>query len=247
MKKIIIILTIITGLFNNILGQNYTISGEFTAHYKASMKLGENNFKTENFTYIFGKSSSYFASDTNFQSENSGDFGIGSYFPERFIFFNNKFNVSGKFVQSAISYDENVIFKWKIQNERKVINGVNCQLATTIKFGREWSAYFAKEYPFPFGPAKFGGLPGLIFEVSDSTGDYKFVLQDLKKQNIPINIKLDNYKKLSKTDYLKARKNTEFSISSFPGLPVQQSREFEKKLERLKQMNNNPLELKPFE
>jgi len=30
-------------------------------------------------------------------------------------------------------------------------------------------------------------------------------------------------------------------------MPANQSREFERKLEKLREMNNNPLELKPFE
>ncbi len=244
MKKLLTILFILT-LVNPFFGQ--TIQGEFIAHYKGTMELGDSNVKNEDFTFIFGNNSSYFASDTNYQFENTGDFGIGSYFPERFIFTNNAFNVSGKYVQTLISYNEDVKFDWKIQNQKKLINGVNCQLATTKKYGRIWSAYFAKEYPFSLGPVKFGGLPGLIFEVSDSTGQYKFIIEDLKKQNVLLKLSLGNYKKLSKADYLKARDNSEFSIASFPGMPVQQTKEFEKKLEKLKQMNNNPLELKPFE
>lgn len=224
-----------------------TIKGEFIAHYKGTMQLGDNNVKNEDFTFIFGNESSYFASNTNYQFENTGDFGIGSYFPERFLFLNNTYCISGKYVQTLISYNENIKFDWKIQNQKKLINGVNCQLATAKKYGRNWSAYFAIEYPFPFGPAKFGGLPGLIFEVSDSTGQYKFVIEDLKKESIVLKLSLINYKKLSKQDYFKARENSEFSIASFPGMPVQQTKEFEKKLEKLKQMNNNPFELKPFE
>ncbi|WP_294301167.1 GLPGLI family protein [uncultured Chryseobacterium sp.] len=244
MKKLITILFALN-LINYAFSQ--TIYGEFTAHYRGTMQLGDNNIKNEDFTFIFGHNSSYFASDTNYQFENTGDFGIGSYFPERFLYINNTYSVSGQYVQTLIAYDENTKFDWKIQDRKKLINGVNCQLATARKFGRNWSAYFAKEYPFPFGPVKFGGLPGLVFEVSDSTGQYKFVIEDLKKENIVLKLNLNNYKKLSKSNYLKARENSEFSIASFPGMPVQQTKEFEKKLEKLRQMNNNPLELKPFE
>lgn len=246
MKNITIIFVFFCAIFNKSFAQK-NIMGQYVAHYKATMLLGKNNWKNENFTFIFGQSSSYFASDINYQSENSGEFGFGSYFPERFIFSDNKYNVSGKYVDTSVLYEEQVSFKWKIETQKKFINGVYCQLATTVKYGRKWSAYFAKEYPFPLGPVKFGGLPGLIFEISDSTGDYKFVLEDLKKQDIVVKIGLESYKKLSKADYLKARNNSEFSIASFPGMPAQQTRDFEKKLEKLKEMNNNPLELKPFE
>ncbi|MCY0976129.1 GLPGLI family protein [Chryseobacterium wangxinyae] len=245
MRNITIILILFT-LFSKSFAQ-IKISGQYIAHYRATMVLGKNNLKNENFTFIFGNSSSYFASDINYQSENSGEFGFGSYFPERFIFSDEKYHVSGKYVETSISYEERVVYKWKIEGQKKFVNGVYCQLATTVKYGRKWNAYFAKEYPFQLGPAKFGGLPGLIFEISDSTGEYKFVLEDLKKQDISLKINLENYKKLTKSDYLKARNNSEFSIASFPGMPIQQTREFEKKLEKLKEMNNNPLELKPFE
>lgn len=245
--KILLIALFFLFAHNKLLCQKSSISGSYIAHYKGTMLLGENNVKTEDFILIFSSKSSYFASNTNYMSENSGDFGFGSYFPERFIFSDDKYNVSGKYVDTSILYEEQVNFKWKIEAQKKFINGVYCQLATTTKYGRRWNAYFAKEYPFPLGPAKFGGLPGLIFEISDSSGDYKFVLEDLKKQDINIKISLESYKKLSKTDYLKARNNSEFSIASFPGMPVQQTRDFEKKLNKLKEMNNNPLELKPFE
>ncbi len=244
MKKLITILFTLNIIYSAL---SQTIQGEFIAHYKGTMQLGDNNLKNEGFTFIFGHNSSYFASDTNYQFENTGDFGIGSYFPERFLYMNNIYNVSGKYVQTLIAYDENTKFDWKIQNHKKLINGINCQLATTKKFGRDWFAYFAREYPFPFGPVKFVGLPGLIFEVSDSAGQYKFIIEDLKKENINLKLSLNSYKKLSKSNYLKARENSEFSIASFPGMPVQQTKEFEKKLQKLRQMNNNPLELKPFE
>lgn len=244
MKKLITILLTLS-IINSAFSQ--TIHGEFITHYKGTMQLGDNNVKNEDFTFIFGHNSSYFASDKNYQFENTDDFGIGSYFPERFLYMNNMYSVSGKYVQTLIAYDENTKFDWKIQNQKKLVNGINCQLATARKFGRNWSAYFAREYPFPFGPVKFGGLPGLIFEVSDSTGQYKFVIEDLKKENISVKLSLNNYKKLSKSNYLIARENSEFSIASFPGMPVQQTKEFEKKLEKLRQMNNNPLELKTFE
>lgn len=245
--KILLITLLFVFANNNLFAQKAPVSGSYIAHYKGTMLLGKNNVKTEDFTFIFGNKSSYFASNTNYMSENSGDFGFGSYFPERFIFSDNKYNVSGKYVETSIAYEEIVNYRWKIENQKKFINGVYCQLATTKKFGRNWNAYFAKEYPFPLGPVKFGGLPGLIFEISDNKGEYKFVLEDLKKQDIVVNLNLSNYKKLSKSDYIKARENSEFSIASFPGMPAQQTREFEKKLEKLKEMNNNSIEPEPFE
>ncbi|KGO08779.1 hypothetical protein KS04_19695 [Elizabethkingia miricola] len=40
-----------------------------------------------------------------------------------------------------------------------------CYKATAIFRGSNIVAYFTKEIPYPTGPYKFGGLPGLILEV----------------------------------------------------------------------------------
>lgn len=40
--------------------------------------------------------------------------------------------------------------------------------------GRQWIAWFTSEIPLSEGPYKFGGLPGLILEVADSEGDYRY-------------------------------------------------------------------------
>lgn len=77
--------------------------------------------------------------------------------------------------------------KWKLSNEKKMIGQYNVQKAETNWGGRHWTAWFAEEIPFPEGPYKFHGLPGIIMELSDSKGNYNFKL--VKSKNFPETVK----------------------------------------------------------
>ncbi|MBB6680033.1 GLPGLI family protein [Aequorivita sp. 609] len=71
-------------------------------------------------------------------------------------------------------YDDNASIKWVLLDEFKGISGYNCQKATTTFRGRNYEAWFTSEIPLSFGPWKFSGLPGLILEVYDLTGEVYF-------------------------------------------------------------------------
>ncbi|SKB57866.1 GLPGLI family protein [Parapedobacter luteus] len=67
---------------------------------------------------------------------------------------------------------------WKITNESKEIAGYKCFKATRDNLSQNGSgglrripviAWFCPELPFPFGPLKYGGLPGLILELQTNT------------------------------------------------------------------------------
>lgn len=70
--------------------------------------------------------------------------------------------------------------KWKISNDKKNIDRFLVQKATTEFGGRTWEAWFTTEIPFPYGPYKFYGLPGLILEISDTKSSYIFSLRGNK-------------------------------------------------------------------
>lgn len=71
---------------------------------------------------------------------------------------------------------------WKLSTEKKKIKKLSLQKAETDWGGRHWTAWFAEELPFQEGPYKFHGLPGLIVELKDDGGNYKFEL--VRSQNI---------------------------------------------------------------
>lgn len=73
-------------------------------------------------------------------------------------------------------------FKWKIEKEYKTIGTFNCQKATTEFRGRTYEAWFTQAIKVNNGPWKLHGLPGLILEAYDSTGEVKFLFTSI---NIP--------------------------------------------------------------
>ena len=71
---------------------------------------------------------------------------------------------------------------WKIEKGKKSVNGFTLQKATLNYKGRNWIAWFNSEIPLPYGPYKFQGLPGLIFELYDSEDIFHFSL--IKSQRL---------------------------------------------------------------
>ncbi|MDP2454789.1 MULTISPECIES: GLPGLI family protein [unclassified Kaistella] len=69
---------------------------------------------------------------------------------------------------------------WKLESEFAEILGYKVQKATTTFGGRKWIAYFTKAIPFPDGPYKFRGLPGLIVKVADENDQHVFELIGVK-------------------------------------------------------------------
>lgn len=89
--------------------------------------------------------------------------------------------IASGFTPSNIGYNEEPKFNWNIQNEKQKIGTYNTQKATTEFGGRKWTAWFSTDLPFPDGPYKFSGLPGLIVKIEDDAKDYSWVLQGNKK------------------------------------------------------------------
>ncbi|WP_084163941.1 GLPGLI family protein [Olivibacter sitiensis] len=97
---------------------------------------------------------------------------------------------------------------WKITNESKQIGEFTCIKATTQtktvnpegkEFVKNAIAWFCPDLDYPFGPLKYGGLPGLIVELQTET--VLFGLKSISFSNTP-NIK-------QRPDY-KVEKEAEF-------------------------------------
>lgn len=79
---------------------------------------------------------------------------------------------------------------WELQDEQKEINGFTTYKAvkhiTTVD-GKNQTviAWYAPEFPYPYGPSVYGGLPGLIVQLQEN--EKMFVLTKLEfDKDIPI-------------------------------------------------------------
>lgn len=77
---------------------------------------------------------------------------------------------------TLLTYKEPTINNWKLIDESKTINTVNCKRAEINYKGRNWIAWYSTDIPIPYGPYKFNGLPGLIIKITDDKGEYDFEL-----------------------------------------------------------------------
>lgn len=138
-----------------------------------------------------------------------------------------------------VSKEKKIDFNWRIKSEEKKINGILCQKAITTFAGRNYTAWFTNEIPISNGPYKFGGLPGMIIEISDSKNHHHFTLKRFKKEKgffpkydkKPIAASMKEINRAKKNIF----KNSSFTFNTNPEL-------IKKAKDRLKK-RNNPIEL----
>ena len=93
------------------------------------------------------------------------------------------------------------VFKWALKDTVKSIEGYNCQMAETEYAGRVWTVWFTPEISVDCGFWKFSGLPGLILEASDKSGDYSFMVSSIENTKEPISFYKTGRKEISRKDF----------------------------------------------
>ena len=102
--------------------------------------------------------------------------------------------------------------EWSIvEDSTKTVLGYECMKATAGYHGREWSVWFAPEIPVQDGPWKFCGLPGLILEAAEPSGQHHFIATGIEtsdKEIAPI-YNVEKYDKMDRREMLKGYRNSQ--------------------------------------
>ncbi|MCT2560332.1 GLPGLI family protein [Chryseobacterium sp. pc1-10] len=130
-------------------------------------------------------------------------------------------NFYDKYKTVSIITSDNEAPKWKIENDFKKINNMNCQKAVADYKGRKWEAWFSKDFPVSDGPYKFTGLPGLVVSVKDNENNHVFDLIQIKKISTVTSFIPKNNKQMTNTEYRKLIKNYTFTaVDDIAGMSV---------------------------
>lgn len=86
---------------------------------------------------------------------------------------------------------------WELKEEQKRIGEFNCFKAITNLKNNNYIAWFTTEIPFPFGPWKFNGLPGIILEILDESNFHHIIATRIKleKSQISMSRRIEEFNK----------------------------------------------------
>jgi len=130
------------------------------------------------------------------------DFNTGSTVEQR-EFLTRMFLVEGVLPQRS----------WKITGMSREILGYTCQEARSEKDSVVIVAWYTPEIPVSGGPAKFGGLPGMILQVDVDNGDRQFIAQKIE------------FKEFSAADLQKPKKGKPVSDEEFKEIVAEKMKE----------------------
>jgi GLPGLI family protein len=73
------------------------------------------------------------------------------------------------------------VINWQISGDTASFGGLHCQKATGHFKGRDYTAWFCPDLLLHIGPWELNGLPGVIVEAYDATGDVRFTFDGMEK------------------------------------------------------------------
>lgn len=141
--------------------------------------------------------------------------------------------------------DEGVKIKWKLEAGEKVLQGYTCKKATCTYRGRCYIAWYCPDIAMNDGPYVFTGLPGLILEIFDVKGHYKFTMNGLNKVTgfDPLYFTANNVETLSRDKVRKVISNLRANPASILQLMGGRATVSPETLKKIKPKPHNPIEL----
>lgn len=211
----------------------------------------------------------YLESDSINKAKGNYEHQYGGEFPaikrERNSFKNKNYELINFDVFSYTTEDR---INWNLSGETKKMGEYTLQKATARFGGRNWTAWFNKDINISEGPYKFNGLPGLVFELEDSKGNFIFTLiknKKLKETYDTTGIVETFYgrKPLEISEKIRQKKKKEFFNDPLANMRnnfkenmqgqmfvmgtkitnIEQFNELSKKLQDMLRKTNNPIEL----
>lgn len=118
---------------------------------------------------------------------------------------------------------------WELASDVRSIQGIPCQKAVGHFKGRDWTVWFAESIGLPFGPWELGGLPGLILEAEDATGEVIFSFSSLETVNPVVDPQDETLALETKGKYDRAIDDKRYSESPWIALPMAKVKRANKK------------------
>lgn len=101
---------------------------------------------------------------------------------------------------------------WKFIDGDTTIANRPCKKALCSYGGRDYVAWYTESIALPYGPAMFGGLPGLIMKLADTKQNWIFTFTGMSTNAYPRTMYLNKphkLRKVSKNEALTAYRNEE--------------------------------------
>jgi len=162
-----------------------------------SFMINQMNEKTKRlrFTLEFNTEHSKFTTNPTMAKEDNAMASMSM--PESKFYYdlqkNERYEVS-KLSGKELLVDKTPI-EWSISKETKIIQGFTCRKAEAVQLfysvdrdsgelrtkEQSITAWFTTDLPFSFGPENYGGLPGLVLELSTQGKNYKVEKINIKE------------------------------------------------------------------
>ena len=205
MKKVLLLIYILLPFLG--FSQNYKITYTFSMNIDADTIKNidrRNYFKNyfpEHAKNTFGvlwinEKGSFFEQEGELKSSNYKSNYLGNSFvldKKHYRYASQNIGLNHEF-----EYKNYIDYNWQITTESKQINNYKCfkaigSLKAINGNSYYFEAWFCPEIPLSYGPDKFAGLPGLIFEVYQKDGkDLHWKLKTIQKEKV-LEIKFPNF------------------------------------------------------
>jgi GLPGLI family protein len=174
-------------------------------NYSAMLNFINQSLRSNKFTFqlLFNENESSFSKEDIMLNDSDKSYKIASALVKaEHIYYVDKvknIRLINKHVYGKLYLVENEFdnLNWTLNNERKKIGNYNCFKATTFivinnskgEYNKKIIAWYAPELALNFGPKGYGGLPGMILELTEDKYLYsldKIVLNPKKKVRIKL-------------------------------------------------------------